>query len=120
MPFDDAGLFANTRPARILMRMESGFRSGEWGWTQDALERNGSHCLVGAMDRVEGIRYRDMAGILGFLAAAIQVDAGDVLPNFQTIARYNNAAGRTLDDILAVIAKARALASNEAPDGRPV
>jgi hypothetical protein len=114
MPFDDTGMFANARAVTMLMRMENGFRSGEWGWTQRALERDGNYCLVGAMDKVEGIRYRDMAEILGFLAAAIRKDSGDVMPNFETVAHYNNAKRRTLDDILAVIAKARAIASDGA------
>jgi hypothetical protein len=113
MPFDDAGLSANTRAVMMLMRMEDGFRSGEWGWIQRDFKRKGGHCLVGAMDKVEGIRFRDMENILGFLAAAIEKDAGDVVPNFCTVSSYNDAKGRTLDDILAVIAKAKALASVE-------
>ena len=87
MPFDDAGLSANTRAVMMLMRMEDGFRSGEWGWIQRDFKRKGGHCLVGAMDKVEGIRFRDMENILGFLAAAIQEDAGDVVPNYWTVSR---------------------------------
>ena len=47
--------------------MENGFRSGEWGWIQDSLERNGGCCLAGAMGKVKGIRYRDMERFLASL-----------------------------------------------------
>jgi hypothetical protein len=106
MPFDDADLSANTRAFMMLM-----------GLDKRAFKRKGGHCLVGAMDRVEGIRFRDMENILGFLAAAIEKDAGDVVPNFCTVSRYNDAKGRTLDDILAVIVKARAIAMVEGGGG---
>ena len=36
---------------------------------------------------------------------------------YNTVARYNNTAGRTLDDILAAIAKAKALANSETRGG---
>ena len=65
MPFDDTGMSANARAVTMLMRMEDGFRSGEWGWIQRAFKRKGGYCLAGAMDKVEGMHCRDMAEILG-------------------------------------------------------
>lgn len=119
MPFDGR---SKPNAVEILSRMEEAFRSGEWGWARWHKGPDGE-CLLTGMGKVclqySCSRYTWGLGDGGLSARVIDL-LYEAIPGRKcankrdAIARYNDAKGRTLEDILEVIAKAKTLARESA------
>ena len=112
MPFDGRN---PSNAVEILSRMEDAFRSGEWKWGQEGEDgATGNQCLVTGtrQARPDACRQEEVEDLL-YRAIPGRKSAN----RWSAIVGYNDRKGRTLEDILAVIRKAKllALAAAELP-----
>jgi hypothetical protein len=95
MPFDGTSF---TNKDEVLLCLQQSRAIVAQGWCQgDATDENGSVCMIGAV----GVMYHSV-GPRAFQESLALLSQETRRLGYATIAGYNDALGRTIEDVLAV------------------